>query len=511
MKNYFTTLSLILICVALNGQSLSDARSFYNSGNFPAALAEFEKLLKDEPDDSYLNQMAGECVLKINGDPAPAVEYLKKSISAKRYDNLALYLMAEAYAQNYEFDLAIDYYNHYLKTVSKKLSPDIQKRIIDCQTAKEMVKYPIEVTFNNLGPEINSEYPDYNPYVSNDESVLLFNSRRKRGNNEVEFDGFYPADIYESGLEENTLKNAQLVGSHVTTQYDDVLVGMAGDASEIFVYYDDIDFYGDIFISKRNRNSFMQKKPFDEINQPNDMETAATISPDGNAIVFASDRPDGLGMTDLYIIRKMPDGNWSEPQNLGPEVNTHMAEDYPQFSPDGRYLYFSSNGHPGMGGFDVYLTEWNTENNIWTKAKNMGYPLNTPADNRSISFNEDGSSAYVSVWRPDSQGNLDIYRADLKERGNLPALVRIQVPTGNVSTPFINAEITVTDQYDELVGIYRPHPKSGKYVMALNPGKYFLYMDAEGYQPYSELMMISDYYAQAEQNIKVIRLNGLGK
>lgn len=501
----------VIVCLFFSftvfAQSEKEAKSLFTEGNYSEALTMIEQLLPKVESDHYLYQLAGECILKINGDRSKAVTYLKEHIDSGSYQKIALYLLAEAYAQNYQFDLAIDFYNHFLKTVSKKLSPDIKKRIIDCQTAKELMKYPLEVTYTPLGEGISSEYPDYNPFVTADESVLYFSSRRKEAGVEKEFDGLYPANIYACEMTENGYGKAKLMNNTINSKFDDVIVGLSHDGGKMIIYYDDIDYYGDLFVSEKSRRTFNRKQPLEMVNNPNDLETSGTFSPDGNAIVFSSDRPGGYGKTDLYIIRKLPDGNWSEAQNLGPEVNTGLSEDAPNFSADGKYLYFASDGHPGMGGFDLYLTEWNTENNVWTRPKNLGFPVNTPRDNRTISFNGNGTSAYVSTWKAHSEGDLDIYRIDFSERQNLPALVRVQVPTGERDNPFINSEIKVTDQFDELVGIYRPHPESGKYVMALNPGKYFLYMDAEGYQPYSELMLISDYYAQAEQNVKVIRLD----
>lgn len=508
---YFLIGIACAICISSTGQDFREARTLYNQGNFGAALEILEQLLKKHADDPQLNQMAGECTMKLNVDQSNAKTYLERALKSGSHSDQTLFLMAEAYARNYHFDEAIDFYNQFLQTVSKKLSPDIVKRIIDCQTAKELIKYPVEVVFTNMGDEINSEYPDYNPFVSADEQYLLFNSRRKRSGTDLEFDGFYPADIYQSKMLDDAFAQPDMLSINVTTKFDDLLVGMSHDGNEIYVYFDDLSSYGDLYRSTRSSRSFQRKEVFDLINTTSSLETAAAISPDGHSLVFATDRRDGLGHTDLYIVRKLPDGEWSEPLNLGPEINTPMHEDNPHFSADGRYLYFSSNGHPGMGSYDIYLTEWNPENYIWTKPKNLGYPINTPMDDRNISFNQDGNSAYLATWREDSFGDLDIYRVDFGERHNLPALISVQVPTGDVSSPFINAEIKISDQYDELVGIYRPHPKSGKYVMALNPGKYYLQLDAEGYQPYSELIMISDYYAQAEQNVKVIRLDKIGK
>lgn len=493
------------------GQDVNEAKALYNQGNYKAALDIFEKVLRTSPDDTYINQLAGDCVLRLNRDKKAAVTYLERCVKSDKFQKEALLLMADAYAQNYQFDKAIEYYTEYLSHVSAKLSGDIRKKIVDCQTAIELMKFPVEINFTNLGPEINTAFPDYNPFVTADEQMLLFNSRRKESNTQTEFDGYYPANIYQSLMVDQSFAEAQMLNKNVNTNFDDILVGASSDASHIFIYHDDLDYSGDVFVSYRSSKTFKRKVPLEDINTIKGFESAATISPDGKTMIFASDRKDGFGGSDLYIVRKLPNGGWSEAFNLGSEVNSARNEDFPHFSSDGKYLYFSSNGLPGMGGYDLFLTEWNDENGVWTRPKNLGYPINTPNNDYSITFNATGESAYLACWRNDSYGDLDIYRIDFEERHNLPALVRVQVPTGKPEQPFINSEIRVTDEFDELVGVYRPHPVSGKYVMALDPGKYYLYMDADGYQPYSELMMISDYYAQAEQNVKVIQLQEAGK
>lgn len=511
MKSILLLTSLVILSYYSIAQDIKDARTLFNQGNYIESLPIFEKLLKQDPDNAQLNQFAGMCIMRINGDKSRAVDYLQKTIASGKYDKDAYFHLAEACAYNYEFDRAIDYYNKYLQTVSEKLSGDVQKRIVDCHTAKELVNFPVDVSFTNLGEDINSPYADYNPFISIDESILLFNSRRKKSGAQQEFDGYYPSDIFLSEFKLEKFAEAKPLNEQVNTQYDDMIVGISTNGERIFIYYDELDETGDLYMSFRSGNKYQKRVLFEEISSLNDLETSATISPDEQSIVFASNRPDALGKTDLYIIRKLPNGQWSPAQNLGREVNTAYSEDFPQFSADGRYLFFSSNGHPGMGGYDLYMTEWNSENNVWTVPKNLGYPINTPDNNHSICFNGEGTSAYAALWRPDSFGDLDVYKLDMGPKANMPALLRVQVPTGKQENPFVLNEIKVTDEFDELVGIYRPHARTGKYTMALNPGKYFMYLDADGYKPYSELIMISDYYAQTDQNIKVIQLDRIGK
>jgi tetratricopeptide (TPR) repeat protein len=317
MKPLVAIFLLTTACFTASAQTIKEARLLYSQGNYLEALPIFEKELKTDPDNPQINQFAGVCVMKLKGDKSKAIEYLQKTIASGKYDKEAYFHLAEACALNYEFDRALDYYSRYLKTVSQKLSGDVKKRIIDCQTAKELMAYPIEISFTNMGKEINSEYADYNPYLPANESMLLFNSRRKKSGVKVEFDGYFPSDIFMSEFKNEAFTTAKPLNENVNTSFDDMIVGMSTEGDRIFIYYDEQDEIGDLYVSYLSGNKFQKRALFEEISSLNDLETSAAVSPDGQAIVFASNRPDGFGKSDLFIIRRLPGGQWSPAQNLG--------------------------------------------------------------------------------------------------------------------------------------------------------------------------------------------------
>ena len=138
-------------------------------------------------------------------------------------------------------------------------------------------------------------------------------------------------------------------------------------------------------------------------------ESHAFVTEDGMHLVFASDRPGGFGGLDLYISHKA-DGDWGPAVNLGPEINTQFNEDRPFLMKNGKLLFFSSQGHQNIGGYDIFRSEIQS-NGLWSRPENMGYPFNTPDDNIFFMPVGDGKSGYYSVLKETAgYGREDIYR-----------------------------------------------------------------------------------------------------
>jgi outer membrane protein OmpA-like peptidoglycan-associated protein len=137
-------------------------------------------------------------------------------------------------------------------------------------------------------------------------------------------------------------------------------------------------------------------------------ESAPSISIDGNALYFCSNRPDGYGGIDIYVSYKNEDGYWEEAENLGPDINTEGDEQTPFIHGDNKTLFFASNGWPGYGGSDLFVSK--KENGSWSKPINLGYPINTYDNEGSITVQSNGVDAYIASDRADSRGGLDIYK-----------------------------------------------------------------------------------------------------
>lgn len=172
----------------------------------------------------------------------------------------------------------------------------------------------------------------------------------------------------------------------------------------------------DIYMSKRTGMYWSTPESVGElINRPDSWESQPSISPNADMLYFASNRKGGLGGIDLYVSHRNSDGSWGEPKNLGPDINTRKDEKSPFIHSDGKTLYFSSNGHPGLGGFDVFFSVY--ENEEWITPKNIGYPINTEEDDLGLTVNLEGTKGFFSsnTLKSKGKGGWDVFFFELPE------------------------------------------------------------------------------------------------
>lgn len=485
------------------------AAEHYKYKNYVMALPIYLALVKKEPTNYDYNFRTGVCYLHTNSNKKEAVKYFEFCTKQPKADAETWLFMGQAYHHAQRWDDAITAYNTYKTKADKdgKLRADLY--IQQCNNAKVLVKSPLDVEFQSLGKEVNSEFPDYYPFVTQDESMLCFTSRRKGniGAATVEMDGYFASDIYFTRSVNGVYGKAKNAGAMVNGSYDEQCVGLSADGTWMTVYVDNITTAGEIMFSSYNK-SFAKPVAFDGVdnNINSGFETAGALSPDGNVLFFASEREGGQGGTDLYMVRKLPNGKWSLAQNLGAVVNTPWGEDFPYMAPDGKTLYFSSEGHNSMGGYDLFSTTWDSENNTFSTPKNIGYPINNTENNMSICFTEANRVAYVSTVREGGIGDLDIWRVVFKEiQDSYFTLVtgQITVPDPSVGFSDIMISVTKTDTQEEY-GSYRPNGKSGRYTLALPPGKYVMTIDAPGCATKVETLIVFDIGPQGEMSKDVL-------
>lgn len=485
------------------------AKEHFKHHNYRDAIPEFKKLIKAEPKNADYHHKLGYCYIHTQIDKTLAIAPLEKAIKLQRVDAEAFYDLGKAYTYDYQFDKAIEAFNKYKALVTGK-AEKIKKAdlaIASCEEAKKLMERPVDVSFTNMGSQINSVDPDYYPYTSKDGQVLVFTSRRKAnkgGGREV--DGYYSSDVWLVMSDETGYSTAKNAGS-VNTSYDEQTVGITDDGSTVFVYIDHIDEYGDIYTSKRNGTKFGRRAKMSERVNTKAFETSASMSADGKTLFFASDRSGGYGGLDLWMSRMLPNGEWAEPQNLGPEINTAYDEGFPSLSYDNKTLYFTSEGHPGMGGFDIFKSIWNSDKNTFTAPQNLGYPINTPEDNRTISFTEDGKHAFVSALRKGGFGDYDIYKLTYNSVDVNPAIFKLTLNTGDSINPIAKEGVVYMYNMDgDEVGVYAPNPNSGNIIIALMPGAYSMEIEVDGFAMVTEDFFIADFHLRSGEIKKEIQL-----
>ena len=393
---------------------LKGAKDNFSNGNYKKALNEYLTLLKTDPKNPLYNYRAGVCYISTYIDKTKAIDYLKVASQSSDFEKEALLDLGRAYMYAYKLEDAINTLKKFKEVSGNRPADKMEEadRLVEnCYNAKELMKFPVKAIFENLGKDINSEYPDYYPFITGDESVLLYNTRRKGTSGGFEsFDGNYTSDVFMAQEKGGKFSKGKTAGGSFNTEGEDEVTGMTQDGNYIFLYTESEMEYGDISVVMKKGKNYLPRIVMDKPVNTEKIEAAASCTDDGNTLFFSSNRSEGEGDFDIYMVRKLPTGQWGTPINLGPNINTKYIEDFPTISPDGKILYFCSQGHFNMGGFDIFKSVWDEFDQKWDKAVNIGYPINTPEDDMTISFSSTGRHAYIASARKGGLGDLDVYR-----------------------------------------------------------------------------------------------------
>ncbi len=479
----------------------SQAEEYLLNENYEKAIPLYKQLIVNNPQNSNWNFKLGICYLYSPSEYSKAISCLEKAVvntanntndesfKEERSPLLAIKFLADAYHRNYRFTEAIDTYNKFLNALqgnAKVYKVEIENQIQVCKNAIDLVASPVNMIIKNLGAEVNSKYADYSPVISVDESMLLFTSRRPENiGGKTDDDGRYFEDIYISYMneDENGWLPAKNIGLPINTPDHEATIGASIDGQIVFIYRNDADSGSIYTTSLQGENWTVPEKVGGDVNSKY-WESHASLSADGSILYFVSNRPGGYGGRDIYRSKKLPSGKWGKPQNLGPNINTLYEEDSPFLQPGTNRLYFSSQGHKNMGGFDIFFSDYvdSGATGGWSIPQNMGYPVNTTGDDVFYLPTIDNKRAYYSSFAEGTYGDKDIYMLTLPENEES----KLTVFKGSVLDIFgkqaKGVVVTVTDADNgELIGSYTPNAKTGRYLLILPHNKTFnISYSAEG-------------------------------
>lgn len=470
---------------------LVESSRLLEEGYYSAAEKIIDKLLSKNPENCNYNYRKGFVVADGRSDFARAIPYLEKAIKDidKNYDMYsgsetsaavdALYRLGKSYHRTGNLEKAEQNYTAFLAQAGKKtdLTAAAQLGLDQLALAKKSMEFPKKnVTVLNLGSSVNSSFPDYSPVISFDGSALYFTSRRPwdQGQTEDDIDlryDLYPEDIYVAykDFDEAWVDPVRL--EFCEPGHNEASISVSPDERRIYVYLDSIG-NGDIYYSDFATNRFrdIQKVKTEGVNSEF-WDTHCTVSPDGRTMYFASERPEGLGGRDIYRVVKLPDGSWGKPFNLGPSINSPFDEDSPFMASDNRTLYFASNGPKSMGGFDIMVSVIDEDNN-WSSPINLGYPLNSTADDLFYTETIDGRRGYITSTRGDSKGEKDIYEIQndyLSTRTGAILKGKIITLNGRQMPEDITVTLACSNCGDEIERTVYPRVRDGVFMMNMDP------------------------------------------
>lgn len=427
MKSLKTVLSFCLLTLSIIASAQYDA-SKVNKKAIEAYTKGLEKAQDDRYDEAtVLLQEA------IKRDPKYVEAYLSLAgvygQQKKRELSAATYEQAFAIDSNYTSDFRLPYsinlagqgqFEKALQTINTllartNLSPNTRKaaeyRRKTYQFAVDFEKKNTNKNYvfspQNLGDAINTKESEYFPTIPIESDKLVF-TRRLRGMNE---------DFFGSIRQEGKWLNAQALPGNINTLQNEGAQNISQDANWlVFTGCNREGGFGgcDLYISYLNQNGWSEAVNLGNKINSESWDSQPSLSPDKRSLFFASSRPGGFGGSDIYVSQLQANGRWSDPVNLGPQINTTGDEFSPFIHADNQTLYFTSNTLPGYGDEDIFVTR-KVADGKWGVPQNLGYPINTINEEGTIFVAADGKTAYYSSDRSDSRGGLDIYSFELRE------------------------------------------------------------------------------------------------
>jgi tetratricopeptide (TPR) repeat protein len=393
-------------------EAFYEAEYFLMRGDYADALPYYQGIYAAMPDNANIAFRIGLCYLNIEGSKNLAIEYLEKAsekISAKyREGSLrqeeapyeALFFLGDAFRINYMFEKAREAYSEYRKTL---LPSDIEnilfvdQQIETCINAPAIMAEPVRFTIESIDNMINDSNDNFFPVVSADGKSIAYMTSMK----------FYDAIMFS-----RMVRNEWTPPVNITPELQsdgDHYVSCLSSKGNILLLSMDDNINSDIWISNFDGVRWEPARKLKKDINTKYWEAHGYITEDGSTLVFSSDRPGGFGGLDLYISTLGPNGEWGTPVNMGPEINTPFNDDRPFLIDNGKLLFFASQGHYNMGGYDIFRSDLQS-NGLWSKPKNIGYPLNTPDDNIFFCPISGGKGGYMSMTRREGgAGKEDIY------------------------------------------------------------------------------------------------------
>ncbi len=481
-----------------DGGSRSFARLCMEFDNYREALVEYRELLKHDPGNpSYIHQIA-RCHLHLDEDKTAAIPKLLQLTRHDSYrDEEIWYDLGLAYLYADSTARAREALYTYLEETRHDNNRIPAQRLIEMShNADSLMRNPANVSIENLGEEVNSEYAEFFPLIVRDESRLVFTAERPENTARyITMKGRYNADIWSSRYYGQSWRRARRASGPINTKFSEYGVCLTADGEKMLLAFDPEQGNRFLLETTYSRRAFARPDPYSEeaINKDDYDINGAWISKDGDFILFSAETGEGYGGFDIYISHMLPNNEWSPPQNLGPQINTQYNDAYPTLTPDEKYLIFASEGHNSMGGYDLMITPFSTDTNHQFQVRNLGYPVNTTMDDISITFTDNMRHGYKSYLKPEGYGNLDIYRVTFLDTAPDYSLVQGEITLEDITeqwarlkrdttiprdslwdiSPYqevsIEAVNTITNQPH---GIYKADPLSGYYTLALPPGKY---------------------------------------
>ena len=497
-------LTLVLFSIAASAQSPREKRSIFAKAESYFLFEEYELanqlyILLDTPDNNNIKYKIGTCYINIPGEKEKAIPYLESAVGDASYDAKpesfkevrapldAYFYLAKSYMINNELEKGLVILQTFDKLATETESKGgmkntgyIDQQILACKNAIRFRENPVEMSKENLGPGFNQGSISDNPAVSFDGNSIVYTETR----------GMVNVILY-SRKEKDRWQTPVEITSTINAGEDCSSCSLNNDGTLLFLYKND-SYDGNIYTSELVNGNWNPIKKLNRNINTKFYESHASVSADGKKLYFTSNRDGGSGGLDIYVSEKDASGDWGPAVNLGTSINTMYNEDTPFITDSGSFLYFCSEGHDGMGGFDNFRSQ--RLGTIWETPQNLGFPINTTDDDKFLLPVNDGRKAFYSMTTDYKKkeifylsfGNTSISKT-YEIRGRLSLQDTSIVFSGRSYIHLLDRKSGDT------LDIGYPNKFTGSYYFNVTPGKYrIIYTGTGHFQQTIDTVVLQD-------------------
>ena len=466
------------------------AKEYGSRTQWEEGIEELKKAIKIQPNYTQAKELLGEYYYALK-QYDEAISTLENTATAKEFSTRSIFLLSELYLKKNDGINAKLYAEKYLTRNDKlpNATAKAEQTILNANFAIDAKKHPVPFNPKNLGANINTSANEYFPYLLPDGKLFTFTRLSNR-----------QEDLWYAWRNDTLFSKAIPFDNKINT--DDNEGACAMDASGTFLFFtacNRADGYGscDIYYSKKIDGQWTTPHGIGKPVNTGNWEAQPSFSADGKALYFVSNRPGGYGGRDIWVSYLDENMKLGEPKNLGPNVNTKWDDQCPFIHADNQTLYFTSNGWPGMGNADIFMSK--KTDSGWTKAVNIGYPINTENDDNGLTVSYDGKTAFLASNRAGGYGGLDIYSFELPENVQPQKITYIKATVRDaVTNKIIIANYSVIDLDNEKL-LTNGTATDGSFFTIIALGKNTAFqVQKDGYLFYSQNINLKDYTSQAK-------------
>jgi len=458
-------------------RSFERAIAAWRQSDHNRTIAELRLAIESDPNFVEAHLLMGEVYFSREHYAQSIMPYQKALEINPALFPQARYYLGAAQLKTGQYEQARDNFLKFLELpgISESLKNASNAGLETCRFAIEAMANPVPFEPRNLGPAINTELPEYSPALTTDEQTMIFTRKipvMDRGGMPTVR---YHEDFFISHYRDGEWTPARNLGPPINTIGNEGAQSLSADGRHLFfTACNRDDGFGscDLYYSQKTGNEWSRPVNMGPVVNTPAWDSQPSVSPDGRTLYFSSARRGSIGKMDIWHTTLDEQGNWTQPRNLGPVINTEGREMSPFIHPDNQTLFFASDGHPGMGGLDIFYSR-RDENGKWSKPINLGYPINTYGDEFSLIVGAGGVNAYFASDQLGGFGDTDIYHFELYEEARPnPVTYMRGVVFDKESQRRLQANFELTDlESGQVIMQSTSDPRSGEFLVAIPTGR----------------------------------------